>query len=112
MTAIVSCPANLSAQKVTVSLSDVQGLHDKTGQWVGLIGADYFGWTAGQATTTVVNNVNSFLIDYWNNGGLVAMEMHVYNPFTGGHSWDVNNVNLVDLISGSHTSPKRDLLEA
>src|SRR6185503_2270924 len=82
-----------------VSLSDVQGLHDKTGQWVGLVGADYFGWTAGQATPDVVNTVNSFLIDYWNAGGLVAMEMHVSNPFTGGHSWDTGSVNLVDLIT-------------
>jgi mannan endo-1,4-beta-mannosidase len=82
-----------------VSLSDVEGLHDKTGQWVGLIGADYFGWTAGQASSEVVDNVNSFLTDYWNAGGLVAMEMHVYNPFTGGHSWDTGSVDLVALIT-------------
>ena len=60
----------------------VEGLYDETGKYPGLLGGDFglHDWSdAGW---------NSTLIDFWDNGGLISMSWHAYNPWTGnGLTW-------------------------
>ncbi len=73
----------------------VDGLHNQTGKWLGLIGGDY-----GLDNNHTVWQTNQLLTDYWEDGGLVTLSWHFNNPWTGGSTWDTNNnENLYDLIT-------------
>jgi mannan endo-1,4-beta-mannosidase len=73
----------------------VVALYEATGKWVGMIGLDYgLGCTADE-----ISAGNQILIDYWNNGGLVTIEYHVNNPWTGGSCNDLTSRNLIELIT-------------
>jgi len=61
-------------------MSGVTALQSQTGQWVGLIGEDYYRPGATDPDTSV----NAHLIDYWRQGGLVTLSCHLVNPRTGG----------------------------
>lgn len=52
-------------------------IHDQTGQWPALIGADYADWSRGGLTFKAPNKA---VIEYWNQGGLVTISAHLYNP--------------------------------
>jgi beta-mannanase len=57
-------------------------VRNETGEWIALVSGDY-AWgiwdDPGQ---------NSTLIEHWNNGGLVTVSCHWYNPWTGnGLQW-------------------------
>jgi len=72
----------------------VVSLQNQTGKWLGMIGGDY-----GFADTPV-QQANQVFIDYWNAGGLVYLNWHLSNPWTGGDSWDTNNQeNLYELTT-------------
>ncbi len=74
-------------------LDEIEYLHKVSGQWVGLIGADYCaGWIKSPdpiEATMYYKEVNRGLIDYWNSGGLVMITMHQFDPRQlhkgGGH---------------------------
>ncbi len=53
----------------------VTEIHDKTGHWPGLLGADY----AGQGGISP-GAPNKAAIAYWNEGGLVTISAHLYDP--------------------------------
>ncbi|MEO9893856.1 glycosyl hydrolase [Aurantibacter sp.] len=70
----------------------VDRLADMTGQYVGLVGAD-FGWFAGDKYPVQT------LIEHWNNGGLVTVSWHADNPFTEGVDVYMNTVENKDKIN-------------
>jgi len=52
-------------------------IHDLTGQWPALLGADYADLPRGSLTCRAPNRA---AIEYWNEGGLVTISAHLYNP--------------------------------
>lgn len=68
----------------------ITALHTLTGKWPGLVGADfaYVDWPLSW---------QQLLIDHWNNGGLVTVCAHFYNPWTGNTSSDLTVGNIADL---------------
>ena len=72
-------------------------IHDQTGHWPALLGADYAG--RGGITTEAPNQA---VLEYWRQGGLVTLSAHLYNPartnvmFSGLRDKDVDlNILLV-----------------
>jgi len=65
-------------------MDEIEYLHDISGQWVGLIGADYCaGWIECPdpiEATMYYKDVNRGLINYWNAGGLVVITTHQFDP--------------------------------
>ena len=65
-------------------LDEIQYLHKISGQWAGLIGADYCaGWIKCAdplEATMYYKEVNRGLIDYWDAGGLVMITTHQFDP--------------------------------
>jgi mannan endo-1,4-beta-mannosidase len=53
-------------------------VYNETKHWIALIGSDYAfdDWSKP--------GFNSKLIDHWNDGGLITLCWHAYNPWTGG----------------------------
>lgn len=52
-------------------------IHDKTGHWPAILGADYADFGRGSLTYEVPNKA---AIEYWKRGGLVTISAHLYNP--------------------------------
>lgn len=65
-------------------MDEIEYLHEVSGQWVGLIGADYCaGWIQSPdplEATMNYRDVNRGLIDYWNAGGLITITTHQFDP--------------------------------
>lgn len=55
----------------------MERIHERTGQWPALIGVDYADFGRGSLTWKVPNQV---AIEYWQQGGLVTVMAHMYNP--------------------------------
>ena len=53
----------------------LERIHEKTGYWPAIFGADYA--SGGGLTHTAPNRA---AIQYWNAGGLVTLSAHLYNP--------------------------------
>ncbi|MDP2669007.1 MAG: glycosyl hydrolase, partial [bacterium] len=75
-----------------------ENIHTQTGQWIGLAGFEYTGYD-GLVQPEWVNPV---AINYWNQGGLVQIMAHLFNPATGGE-WDTN-INLSDVYTPGTTA--------
>jgi len=57
-------------------------IYEETGKWIAMAGADY-AWSDWSE-----EGQNSKLIEHWNNGGLIYVGCHWYNPWTGnGLNW-------------------------
>jgi len=65
-------------------MEEIEYLHEISGRWVGLIGADYCaGWIKcpdPMEATMFYEEVNRGLIEYWNAGGLVIITTHQFDP--------------------------------
>jgi len=65
-------------------MDEINYLHRMSGQWVGLIGADYCaGWIETPnpiEATMYYKDLNRGLIDYWKAGGLVIITTHQFDP--------------------------------
>ena len=59
----------------TLRLTDE--IHGQTGLWPALVGADYVDYESGSLTFKAPNEA---AIQYWNQGGLVTISTHLYNP--------------------------------
>ena len=72
-------------------------IHEQTGQWPALMGADYADFSNGSLTYKAPNQA---AIQYWNDGGLVTISAHLYNPANpkGGGLRD-QGVDLNDLLA-------------
>ena len=67
----------------------IEALHDKTGEWPGIIGVDYE-W-ARSFTPAQLSNANEVLINYAHNGGIVMVTFTPQNPWVNDETDLVNN---------------------
>jgi mannan endo-1,4-beta-mannosidase len=67
----------------------IEALHDKTGEWPGIIGVDYE-W-ARAFTPAQLSDANEVLINYAQNGGMVMVTFTPQNPWVNDESDLVNN---------------------
>lgn len=66
----------------------ITSVYQESGKWIALVGADY-----GFATWDEPGQ-NSKLIEHWNNGGLITLTWHAYNPWhCDGLTWCCENVD-------------------
>ena len=61
----------------TTGLRLMSEIHDQTGRWPALVGADYVDYQNGSLTFKAPNQA---AIQYWKEGGLVTISAHLYNP--------------------------------
>ncbi len=65
-------------------MDEIEYLHEVSGQWVGLIGADYcagfFDFPNPFESQMDYREMNRGLIDYWKRGGLVIITTHQFDP--------------------------------
>jgi mannan endo-1,4-beta-mannosidase len=78
-------------------LAPVEAIHANTGRWLGLISGDYFLYdqTGGIPITTFNRSATS----YWKAGGLVALNLHMSNPTTGGPVYDTSKLDAAGLLT-------------
>jgi mannan endo-1,4-beta-mannosidase len=84
-------------------------IHDKTGHWPAMIGVDYADFGRGSLTSKIPNQA---CIEYWNQGGLVTVSAHLYNPANpnGGGLRD-KGVDLGDLLKPETDTGRRWMQE-
>jgi mannan endo-1,4-beta-mannosidase len=80
----------------------MSNIFDKTGHWPAILGVDYADFTKGGLETARPNRA---AIEYWRQGGLVAISVHLYDPAkTNGGGLRDQGVDLAALLeSGSQT---------
>ena len=85
------------------SVALMKAIHDQTGCWPALLGADYGDFVTGSLR---VREPNRAAIEYWRQGGLVTLSAHLYNPANpNGFGLRDKGVNLDDLLkpgTGTH----------
>lgn len=59
------------------SLRLMNEIHERTGHWPAILGADYADFGKGSLTYETPNRT---ALEYWNQGGLVTISAHLYNP--------------------------------
>jgi len=81
------------------STNVIEGIHNSTGKYVGLVGIDYF----YQNSTSTNNKIIT-----WANGNcLITIVDHLNNPVSNGTAWDTTNVDLTQMItSGTSLNTK------
>lgn len=86
-----------------VNTTAIQKIHDMSGQWVGLVAADYYSFNA---TTQVlkVADVNPPMINYWKQGALIQIGLQLPNPETGGYATDTKIANYSAIYTPGTTS--------
>ena len=87
------------------NLKIMERIHESTGQWPALLGADYADFRRGSITTKVPN---AAAIEYWRQGGLVSIMVHMYNPANpkGGGLRD-KGVDIADVLKEGTDTHKR-----
>jgi len=71
----------------------VEKLHEDTGKWVGMLGIDYE--FIRRYSLSDLSKANGYLIDHWNKGGLVTVNVTPVNPFH--HKGNVFKTEDVDM---------------
>jgi mannan endo-1,4-beta-mannosidase len=88
----------ISGQYVgTGDLAAVEAIHANTGRWLGLISGDYYLYD--QTGGIPITSFNRSAISYWNAGGLVALNLHMSNPTTGGPVYDTSRLDAAGLLT-------------
>lgn len=72
----------------------VKALAEKTGKWPVIIGMDY-----GVGSPKEIKQANAIAIGHAKRGGLVTIDIHPDNPWTGKNARDVSQRDLADLIT-------------
>ncbi|MEV6599394.1 glycosyl hydrolase [Actinoplanes sp. NPDC051346] len=62
------------------SLAEVNTLHERTGRRPGMLGCDYASWNDDPKAGPVDPTCNASLVDWWRQGGLVTVSVHLPNP--------------------------------
>lgn len=91
------------------SLRLMNEIHDQTGVWPAILGADYADFGKGSLT---FNAPNKAAIEYWAQGGFVSISAHLYNPANpkGGGLRD-KGVDLNDLLADGTETHSRWMRE-
>ena len=80
----------------TYGSAALQTIQTQTGQWLGLVGGDYY--VAGQ-TGAPTTTFNTYATSYWQAGGLVMLSLQMPNPTTGGPATDTSALNVSQLLT-------------
>jgi mannan endo-1,4-beta-mannosidase len=97
------------------SLRAMTNVFEKTGHWPGILGVDYADLDRGGVTTIKPNQA---ALAYWQQGGLVTISAHLYNPAnTNGGGLRDKGVDLASLLDAKDPTHARwmhelDLLAA
>jgi mannan endo-1,4-beta-mannosidase len=97
------------------SLRLLNEIHDQTGHWPAILGADYADFPKGSLSSKAPNKA---AIEYWNQGGLVTLSAHLYNPANpkgGGlrdQGVDLNSVLASDSETHTRWVQELDLMAA
>ncbi|MFC2125221.1 glycosyl hydrolase [Bacteroidota bacterium] len=72
------------------SLEEIKILHDSSGQWLSMLGADYYGnfKDSVPGAECAYELTNSVLINYLGEKDIVNLSVHFNNPQTSGAAWD------------------------
>ncbi|CAF0810270.1 unnamed protein product [Rotaria sordida] len=98
----------------TFNTNQIDEIARQTGQIPAILGCDYAcGWNYQASPHFIIDySCNPSLIDHWNNGGLVTVNIHLPNPASpnGGGYKDRMNLNFADLINSNTDTGKRWIL--
>lgn len=84
-------------------ITPINTIDTADGQWLGLIGIDYWAPSGTGAPSVTTPNANA--ISYWNAGGLVMLSLSMPNPTTGGACNDLSSLDVANLlVNGSATN--------
>jgi len=74
------------------SLEEIKILYDSSGQWLSMLGADYYGNFKDSIPGAECSHqlTNKVLIDYLGEKDIVNLSVHFNNPQTSGSAWDHN----------------------
>lgn len=95
---------------VTFSTTQLEELHNVTGQYPGIFGADYgAGWaTASDPTTLIDYSCNDTLKTYWANGGLITINVCYPSPgYPDGGRFNMKLTNFEDLLNPNTETGQR-----
>jgi mannan endo-1,4-beta-mannosidase len=93
----------------SASLRLMNGIHEETGQWPALMGTDYADFANGGVTCKAPNHA---AIQYWNEGGLVTISTHLYDPQnTNGGGLRDKGVDLETLLTSGTDTHNRWMAE-
>ena len=81
-----------------VDTVELQRIEKMTGRRVGLVGADYLDFS-GPGMGISTGSVNASMIDYWNQGALVDIDVHMPNPWAGHGLGDRKVPNFAAVIT-------------
>jgi mannan endo-1,4-beta-mannosidase len=95
------------------NLSVMDEIHDKTGHWPAILGVDYADFTTNGLRLTH-DAPDKAAIEYWKQGGLVSISVHLYNPArtnaSGGlRDKDVDLNTLLKISSETHVRWMQEL---
>ncbi len=83
----------------------MEAVHERTGHWPAIMGTDYADFPRGSLTYKAPNQA---AIEYWNQGGLVTISAHLYNPAnTNGGGLRDRGVELKTLLAPDTDTHKR-----
>ncbi|MCC6354337.1 MAG: hypothetical protein IT577_10650 [Verrucomicrobiae bacterium] len=77
-----------------VTLATVEKIHKETGEWVALLGFDYYAPKSARLVGLEERKparwevVNPLIKAHWKEGGLATINLHMTNPWTGNNAWD------------------------
>ncbi|MFD2670902.1 glycosyl hydrolase [Marinicrinis sediminis] len=97
----------------TFSMTQTNNLKNQTNQYAGILSCDYAkGWWTGlnSLTDAISYGCNTELINYWNQGGLVAISMHLPspdNPNGGGYKTTLSTAKFQNLDNHTTTEGAR-----
>lgn len=89
-----------------LSMHAAEAIHEQSGEWVAIIGVDYYETKLTDAKLTEPEfgkpprwkETNPFIKEYWSKGGLATISVHMTNPYTGGKAWDTSGRASTDLF--------------
>ena len=76
-----------------VTLGTIEKIHESSGKWVALLGFDYYPPRSAKLSPFEEQKpprwqvVNPLIKEHWKAGGLVTINHHMINPWTGTHAW-------------------------
>ena len=94
------------------SLEEITAAYDSSGQWVGMLGADYYAnfQDSVPAPKCQYKLANDVIDSYYEKNGLVNLSVHFINPQTGGSAWD-NHIDFDSLLISDSRIQKNFLTE-
>ncbi len=96
-TGLVSGEFIETGDPASVTTDPLAALQSATGQYVGMIGIDY--WHAGGTGAPDTATANADAIANWQAGGLVEFNAAMPNPTTGGSALDTSNLDVAGLLT-------------